>query len=218
MPFFRFTSDFVYWHNLDPDVHEKIKSVFLPIIRKKEKEHAENNPFEIGSATTSFFYNPAISKQENEFLCNEELLESVIWTPLDSMIKKHNSNPEFSNININNSFMESSWYTSYKKDDYFDIHHHDNNVPIIRNGTMFHSTFSIIYILNDQSNQNTTTFISYDKLLTRGLPQVIYDTKKNADIKEGTVLIFPSRLLHCVGRQIHSNRVTIAFNIFSSYD
>lgn len=211
MPFFRFTSDFVYWAQLKKEDHENIKNTLLPQVREKDKNVEYFGKFDYGDAVTSYF-----DPNGNDFLMKEDLFNKIVWEPLDNMLKEHNKNNEYNNILISNSIISSGWYTSYKENSVFHQHHHYTIKPIIINGKTYYSSFSLIYILNDENEHNCTKFTSYDTLFTVN-GDVTYNTKFNKEIGEGTVLIFPSRLLHMVDLPEIKGRVTIAYNIFSEY-
>ncbi len=84
---------------------------------------------------------------------------------------------------------------------------------------MYKPTFSGIYILNDGNEHNSTEFrIPHGApLSTLSTQEFYYETKNNKEIKEGTVLIFPSSLYHEVLPVKIPGRVTIAFNIISRF-
>jgi len=213
MPFFRFTSDFVYWTRLKEEDHEKIKDILLPQIREKEKKENHKGYFTNGDALTSYF-----EKGGNDFLVKDELLNKIVWEPFDNMLNEYNKNGEYYNIKIKESMVAGGWYTSYKKNSIFGLHHHHTKVPILSDNTFYYSTFSFIYILNDPNDNNSTSFTSYDTFFEAPCNnEVLYKTSKNKDIKEGSVLIFPSRLLHSVDIPEIEGRVTIAYNVYSSF-
>lgn len=211
MSFFRFPSDFVYWTKLKDEDHKKIKDILLPQIREKENKENHNGHFPYGDASTSYF-----EENGSDFLLKSDFFNKIIWEPFDNMLKEYNKSGEYYDINIKKSIVGSGWYTSYKKNSVFQPHHHYSKTPIVYNGTMYYSSFSFIYILNDPNDKNSTKFVSYDTLLTTDT-HVVYNTSQNKDIKEGSVLIFPSRLLHSVDLPKIEGRVTVAYNIFSDY-
>ena len=71
--------------------------------------------------------------------------------------------------------------------------------------------FSGIYII-DQKGKNQTSFIHNDF----GYLDTCINTKNIEDIGEGTVMIFPSHLLHYVN-PVDESRCTISFNITSTF-
>lgn len=213
MPFFRFPSDFVYWTNLKDEDHKKIKDILLPQIREKENKESHKGHFAYGDASTSYF-----EKDGNDFLLKDEFSNKIVWEPFDNMLKKYNKNEEYYDLEIKKSLIVNGWYTSYKKNSVFDAHHHYSKIPVVCDDDVYYSTFSFIYILNDPNDKNSTRFISYDTFLSDvSHADVVYDTSKNKDIKEGSILIFPSRLLHCVYLPKIEGRVTLAYNIYSSF-
>lgn len=214
MSFFRFTDDFVYWTQINKDDHENIKNDLLPKIRKKESIHATQSSvkFDHGSDTTPI---TNYLEDQSEYLYNNDTLISNMWKSFDNMLRDYNKNPEYKNIDIHKSVISNVWYTGYKKNSYFPSHHHYKTKAIRYKGHNYYSTFSIIYILNDQNNTNATVFTKDDTLFTEHMQT--YDTSENENIKEGTFLIFPSRLRHHVKVSDIPGRITIAFNIYSVY-
>jgi len=119
--------------------------------------------------------------------------DSVIWKPLDQMLTE---------VDINfyptTSRVSGVWANFYKVGQFQEVHNHLGS-------RLNH--FSGIYIL-DQKGENRTSFNNYNY----GLLDSHLDTKNIDDIKEGSVIIFPSNLLHYVN-PVDDNRCTISFNI-----
>ena len=101
-------------------------------------------------------------------------------------------------------FIDNCWYTRYKTGGSFEYHQHGHSQSI----------FSIIYILNDQNVGNSTIFMNHDRNYLSMSEDIGIDTADYSDIKEGTVIIFPSSFHHKVNRIKIPNRITVSYNIF----
>jgi predicted 2-oxoglutarate/Fe(II)-dependent dioxygenase YbiX len=110
-------------------------------------------------------------------------------------------------------FIGNAWYTRYNTDGSFEYHQHGHTQTII-NGQMANTVFSIIYILNDQNVGNSTMFVNHDRNYLAISSDIDIDTADYSDIKEGTVIIFPSSFHHKVNRIKIPNRITVSYNIF----
>ena len=150
----------------------------------------------------------------NTFLENEDI-NTIIWNPINNFIKDINSHYQ-SKIDVKESILDNYWFCTYDENDNQELHDHYDHVKYI-DGIEYHTTFSGIYILNDDNESSSIVFRS-------PLHQPFYklkahhhlDTGTIDDIGEGTVLIFPSQLSHMVRQCKKPGRRTIAFNIFSS--
>jgi hypothetical protein len=211
-----FPTNFVYWENVEN--HKKIKSVIMnKVLELDKKEFKDYNPKKIGgirNATTNYQDHAADFHKYFE----DDIIKQLVWDPLENVLSEINSNKSIPNIEVKNSILLGSWYTKYDKDGSFNMHYHYGN-DVCRNGINYQRTFSIIYILNDPNENNTTTFT-----IPHGAPlsivpnqQIHLVTHPNKEIKEGTVLIFPSSLYHEVLPTKIPGRITIAFNIGSTF-
>ena len=128
-----------------------------------------------------------------ECLLDEYFLDNVVWKPMDQMLGEVNLNhyPK-------NSKISGIWANFYKGGEFQESHDHVGGS---------HNYFSGIYIL-DQTGPNKTSFFSNNY----GILDSCIHTKDMDDIKEGTVIIFPSNLLHYVN-PVEDERCTISFNI-----
>ena len=214
MSFFRFTSDFIYWTQINQSDHEKIKNDLLPKIRENEKIQDTKSYIKHTDSDSSFITN--YSEDDSRYLLQNTTLFNFIWKSFDDMLQKHNNNQEYRNIELHKSVISDVWYTSYKKNSYFPSHNHHDTMCITIDNENYYSTFSAIYILHDLNDKNSTTFTKYDNLFTHKLQQTYY-TCDNDEIKEGTLLLFPSRLIHNVNIPEIEGRVTLAYNIHSVY-
>ena len=209
MGIFHFPSNFVYWENIEN--HENIKSVLMKKIleldQEKFKDHMINN------ATTNYTGSDDITKY-----LNIDMIKELVWDPLANLLLKIKLTPNYPNIEISEAFIGSSWYTKYDKNGSFRLHNHSSKDHFI-NGKPFQSTFSMIYILNDENERNTTLFkdLNLSSLSTLRTTEFQFFTGDVEEIKEGTVIIFPSSLYHEVLDVEKPGRITIAFNILCGF-
>ena len=100
MPFARFPSNFVYWFNVEPEKHAKIKQMLLPKIELDYSRNSKTSKeyFMSGANTvTNFSENPS-------YMADEFITKTIVWDPIDEMIK---SNNEKTNELLR--FFNSSW-------------------------------------------------------------------------------------------------------------
>ena len=209
-----FPSNFVYWENIEN--HEKIKPIIMKkVLELDSGEYKNFNPGGLFNAATNF--GPNVEKFSEYF--DKDIIDQLVWKPLENLLTYINSNKDIPNINLNESFIGSSWYTKYNENGSFRIHSHYNYDTITKNNTVYLPTFSMIYILNDKNEKNSTLFsvIPGSPLSTLHKQELHFDTSSVKEIKEGTVIIFPSSLYHEVLPVKIPGRVTIAFNIHSSF-
>jgi hypothetical protein len=208
MGIFYFPCNFVYWKKVEN--HNKIKEILVPKIERLKIIH-KNNKKGLTNASTNY------GIDETLLLTNEEnMIKHVVWDPLDTVINELNSRSNTESIKVHESVIGNSWYTYYELGGTFKYHTHIGN-GIFKDGKYYKPTFSMIYILKDENNCNTTEFMetTHDNISTSSDVQTIFETSAIEDIKEGTVLIFPSSLYHTVNPVKIPGRITIAINIFS---
>lgn len=217
MPFFHFPCDYVYWTHVDD--HESIKAKYLPKIRESEKKHKNNSQGIIGDVITSYSKDDFISNKAVEFINKPDIIKSVVWDSIDKLLKDNREDKNMWKIGFKESYIQVSWYTSYGANAYFPLHTHDDGVPIISDGRVYYPSFSMIYIINDENEKNSTMFKTFEnhKSLSHR-KEITFDTSRIPDIKEGSVLIFPAHLSHYVIQAIKPGRVTLAYNLYSTYD
>ena len=204
MGVYYFPANFVYWQQVKD--HDKIKDVLLKEIYKLEEvnkdEHDDNGLY---AASTNY-------RGEQNLLNDRDqnTIKNIVWDPLDAAITELNSRDNTKKISFKESKMNNSWYTCYKEGGNFTLHNHIANSS---------DTFSMIYILKDENKNNTTSFreTTNDWISTTSdiITETTFDTGKVKDIKEGSVLIFPSSLYHYVRSVKIPGRITIAINIIS---
>ncbi len=196
---YNFPSQFVYWESIEQ--HEEIKkNIFQKIIDHSNtlnqlyKNRDDLEYYNNYMCKTNYFLND----NNDNFLFNllEEYnyLNLIIWNVIDNLLENKNLNivqyPKKSNIG-------KIWYNVYSPGGYHDMHTHGA-----------HEGFAGVYILDLNEKNTTTFFTSGNKFFEK--------TFYLEDISEGSVIIFPTNLIHSV-RPSLKNRVTISFNINCSF-
>jgi len=206
MPFYRFPHDFVYWDTVKN--HEEIKNVLMPIIKRRE-EVDKNNTSGLDNAYTSYGDGVDIELHHPQLI-------SELWRIVDKALDDiYYADKGSFKPNILGSFINHSWYTYYNKHGQFNYHNHTGiNLEAIDNNGPYFSSLSIIYVLNDENEENATSFAKFGMLPMSHEIDHHYNAKH---AKEGTLLVFPSTLHHCVKRVDIPGRITLAFNIVSKY-
>ena len=187
-----FPSQFVYYSKIEN--HSEIKQKYLPIIQ----EDLKTNKFLYESLTTwscnvvsSFFGN----KKKNLKMFEDDFYDEIIWKSLKELEEELYQKVSLYQFPKKIKLTEI-WYNAYEKGHFQEYHKHGR------------SNFSGIYLI-DLHEENKTVFkqelvpsITLDKYC-------LYDTKH---LQEGTVIIFPANLSHCV-RPCENSRVSISFNL-----
>jgi len=198
MPHFQFPSHCVFWTKVDN--HEEIKSKYLSKI--KSLDESKHN----------FACNVTSNIENRVKFLDDDVYDKLVWGPIDRMIEESGGD-----LSLGESFIQSYWYNKYDVNDFQEKHEH-SAYPIEINDTLYHPSLSIIYILNDENENASTLFVDKNPVpFGPCLKFASFDTSKVEEIKEGTVIIFSSRLEHMVKPIKVGGRVTIAFNIFSSF-
>lgn len=213
MPIKQCPCAYVYWQKIEN--HDKIKQKYMPIISEISKnEGVIKHSFSFCKMKSSIH-----DKKVNNFLENEDIKE-IVWDSIDNMINEVNSQYDYK-ISPINSILDGYWFNIYETGDFQEQHTHIYTDKI-NNGETYSSSFSLVYILNDENIENSIVFINGNNGTIR-LPykssasEYNLNTGEYDDIKEGTVIIFPSTLPHLVKPCIKSGRITLAFNIFSTF-
>lgn len=205
-----FPTNFVYWEQIHE--HEKIKKELLSLISNYEKLHEEHSEGLI-NAITSY------ACHDIHNYIHSDILNKLIWKPLENLLKKINAAPYDFNLHYKKSIISESWYTKYNKDGMFNVHTHQGEGEIL-NGEIYNTTFSIIYVLKDENEYNSTNFIvpfgNNISHISRDR-EISFNTSNEKDIREGTVLIFPSSLHHEVLPVKIPGRISLAFNVRSVF-
>jgi len=195
-----FPTKFVYWEKIKN--HIEIKEKYSKIIDQDLDKNVEiyKDNFRWDCRCNSSFF----QKTNGLDLFQTDFLNSVIWGPMDNMLKDLG-------VSINlpspkNSNVTKIWYNKYEVGDWQEIHDHKTNSHTV--------TYSGIYIL-ELNEMNPTSFVDTNKIESWNMDENIssFYTK---DIVEGSVILFPSELMHYVN-PCKNSRTTISFNIFSEF-
>jgi predicted 2-oxoglutarate/Fe(II)-dependent dioxygenase YbiX len=143
---------------------------------------------------------------------DQETLRKIVWKPIEDMVQESQGE-----IFLGDSFIQSHWYNIYESGDFQEKHSH-GAYPIVIDGIRYHPSLSIIYILKDDNKEGSTLFTDNNpKPFGAVLDYASLDTSNIEDIGEGSVIVFSSKLEHMVKPVKIGGRITIAFNIFSSF-
>jgi|TARA_B110000114_G_C15082039_1_gene394522 hypothetical protein len=212
MGIYHFPSEFVYWTKYEK--HDEMKNKIVDRINKLETLHA-NNHAGLENAYTSYDTKPEPTK----FLNNPKLVESLVFEPFRKMLDEYNSRENTNKITVNEVIIGDSWYTKYSEGGTFHLHSHDDLSQYMR-GKRFNLAFSLIYILNDKNERNSTRFFIPTGSTTSAVchRDITFDTGGIKNIGEGSVILFPSSLYHTVVPCIKPGRITISYNIMCAFD
>jgi hypothetical protein len=199
--FYFFPIDFVYSQKVNN--HNQIKTKILKEINLRK--NTEEPCWELSKLTTSF----RNTKEYNEFLYSDDIANDIVWNPLNNMFKEIKDIINFSWATPKSSIISNSWYNIYEKGDCQEIHEHISSY----NTKSYIPSFSMIYIVDNEGQKNTTVFRKRFPLTGKS-PHVnaIYDTANCEDIVEGTVMIFPYHLEHYVLPETNK-KITCSYNI-----
>jgi hypothetical protein len=209
MTFISIISQFLYYRTI-PE-HEDIKKKLIPKILEQEEEFKNNN-IGLENAYTNFS-SERNWHEHSSFLVEPSVLKPIVLQTIDEVISHIKTNNMLPIPTYKNYFVGSCWYTRYSIGGNFDYHGHGHQQTII-NGQVAHTAFSIIYILSDENEKNSTLFRTHDRNYLSISNDIGIDTADLTEIKEGTVLIFPSNFLHKVNPVKIPNRITVSYNIF----
>ena len=212
MPFHHFPNEFVYWQDLEN--HKEIKDKLLPIILEKN-EKIKNNPFDC-VFNTSFFKEQKRSRIENQFLHDSEVVHSVILKTIEKMTLEYNALNMYK-LDSESFVIYGGWWNFYKENEYQEYHTHVAE-PILNGECVYYPCFSVVYILHDESEENALSFRKPAPLpLMPPYEDYVFQTSNEKTIKEGTILVFPYNLGHVVKPCTKPGRITISYNVYSSW-
>ena len=200
--FYIFSTNFGYWEKIND--HERLKQKYFKIIQddlNKNKKKFENDLKWNCECKTSFF-----NEKSGLELFEDDFLNSVIWNPMDNMLNELQKIMNFPVPKSSNIF--KIWYNTYEVGEWQEVHDHKTKSTSI--------CYSGIYIL-ELNEPNTTSFIDNRRIDCWNMDESIscfYTSDVN--ITEGSVILFPSELLHYVN-PCKNNRTTISFNITSTF-
>jgi hypothetical protein len=171
--------------------HSDIKNYLMPYIESSESNQHKCNDY-YAKVRTSYFENKG---SFHEFFSKSKFIDDVVWNPLDKCLSELpflvNHKPKQSNIN-------SLWFNHFEKGGSHATHTHVG------------AFISGIYILHLEE-ENPTIFFGY----ANNIDYYTF-TFPTTKVVEGSVLLFPSQMLHRV-REVNSKRVTLSFNISTSF-
>ena len=200
MSFISIISQFLYYRTI-PE-HEEIKKQLMPKILEQE-EKFKNNNIGIENAYTNYSSDKDW-REHGGFLGDPSVVKPIVLQTIKEVINHMKSNNILPIPPYKGYFIDNCWYTRYKTGGSFEYHQHGHSQSI----------FSIIYILNDQNVGNSTIFMNHDKNYLSMSEDIGIDTADYSDIKEGTVIIFPSNFYHKVKPIKIPNRITVSYNIY----
>jgi len=200
MSFISIISQFLYYRTI-PE-HEEIKKQLMPKILEQE-EKFKNNNIGIENAYTNYS-NEGKWCEHSSFLGDPSVFKPIVLQTVVEVINHMKSNNILPIPPYKGYFIDNCWYTRYKTGGSFEYHQHG----------LSQSIFSIIYILNDQNVGNSTIFMNHDRNHLSMSEDIGIDTADYSDIKEGTVIIFPSNFYHKVKPIKIPNRITVSYNIY----
>jgi hypothetical protein len=215
MGIFYFPTNFVYWEHVQN--HEEIKQLFLDKIKDIRYKYKDNHQGLVNGYTSYGIKDNTLLNLLRDY---NGIADQVVWNPINQAIKQLIPNRSANPITLKKSVLSDTWFNEYKDGGLFEYHTHvGTHSPKELDGELYIPSFSLIYILHDENKYNTNTFMSPCNMYvsTEKSFEALFDTKSISEIKEGTVLVFPSSLYHSVREVELPNRITIAINVFSSH-
>jgi hypothetical protein len=176
--------------------HSEIKNYLMPYIESYEssQDKYDNDSQKV---RTSYYENLNMNKKDSffEFVSKSKFFDDIVWNPLDECLSKL---PFIVDFKPQQSSINTFWFNYFEKGGSHSSHIHTG------------AFISGIYILHLEE-ENPTIFWGHDNNLK--YYTFTYPTK---DVTEGSVLLFPSQMLHRVC-EVKKKRVTISFNITTSF-
>lgn len=210
MPIFCFPSEFVYWESSDK--HDELKSELLPKILAL-KDTNEGNPWRASIVNSSFDYDVDAHNDKNDILNDLFVMEHVVKRPINNLFAHLSKAFPFK---IEDLFVKNWWWNYYDRGHFQEQHHH-NGEPLMKEGKLFHPVLSVIYILHDDNISSNVLFTKTAPIPLHGTSRdLTFDTGDLNDVKEGSVLVFPSGLRHCVRPCSVPGRITLSFNVYAN--
>jgi len=215
MGIFYFPCNFVYWKKIE--THQQIKQEILDML--------ENNPEYLSNH--SLVNNGKSTYGKSEFMDyitqNNNLINSIVWKPIQTLLDELNSRRNFDRIRIPESVLLECWVSKYDENATVSCHNHSSDAPQAHHfidEKMYRASFSLIYIIHDTNERNQTEFIEPSMCGTNVSmsAETRFKTEYIEEIGEGTVIIFPSNLYHQVNSMSKSGRIIASFNIGSIFN
>lgn len=211
-----FPCQYVFWKTVDN--HTEIKQKLMPVIEQIKNDFIkDHNPFESCTMVSSLYHDDRVKHSEiNSFLMTSDLLK-LVWNTVDENIK-HLVDKGIDCPVPKNSICTESWFNIYGKNHHQEMHRH-MNAPFAIDGDIYTSSYSIVYILNDDApDENSLVFRNIMEKSYASGDHKLFKTREVPTIKEGTILVFPSSLDHYIEPVKKAGRITIIYNIMSSWN
>ena len=212
MGIFYFPTDFVYWRTIKE--HEHLKKQLLAQIEENVNLFTITPNITKGLATHTTSGSWIV---EN----NPKIIQTMVWDSLDILLQQLNSRPNYKSIPVRNSFISNCWFSKYEGGDITTVHCHNIDHPsIVKNNRLYRGMFSFIYVINDENEKNQTEFIKPTMAGTYANErcEIRFKTSDVEEIREGTIMIFPSSLYHHVNVMCKPGRMVFSGNIYSTFE
>ena len=208
MSFISIISQFLYYRTI-PE-HEEIKKQLMPKILEQEEEFKNNN---IGLENAYTNFSSEIKWHENNsFLVEPSVIKPIVLQTIDEVISHIKTNNILPIPPYKEYLISGCWYTRYNTGGSFEYHNH-GHAQFVNNGRVAYTAFSIIYILSDENEANSTVFTTHDRNYLSISDSIQIDTMDLHDIKEGTVIVFPANFDHKVKPVKIPNRIVLSYNV-----
>ena len=211
MGIFYFPCNFVYWRKLEK--HKIYKNIITNFVYKNIQRFTDHKVLSNGLTTI-------LSRElNNQFkLDNKELFNDVVWNTLDDVVTILNTRENTLKLPITKSIIQGLWISVYDTNATVSSHEHTSNDVVIQDGVKYKTSFTLVYVVKDPNEKNTTVFTEPYILAKSayGLRETDLDTSLVDDIGEGTVMIFPSSLHHRVDLMKKPGRIIMSVSIGSN--
>ena len=198
-----FPPNFVFSQKVEN--HQEIKEKYYSKIlddNEKNGEYYRQTSSWYCEVSSSFFKDDG---KDNFLIFDDFFMNSVVWNNFKPFFKEMRTIVDDYPL-PKKSKISQIWYNFYNKGEYQDMHSHLGSVDNT-------DTFSGIYLMHLEE-PNKTTF--RQEGIIPGYNSFIYEYFTD-NYEEGTVILFPSCLLHLV-KPCDKNRVTVSFNIKCHYN
>tara|TARA_Y100000389_G_scaffold20582_1_gene17709 strand:- start:1512 stop:2156 length:645 start_codon:yes stop_codon:yes gene_type:complete len=211
MGIFFFPCNFVYWRKLEK--HKIYKNIITNFVDKNIQRFTDHKVLSNGLTTI-------LSRELNDQfrLDNKELFNDVAWNTLDDVLTILNTQENTLKLPITESIIQSLWISVYDTNATVSLHEHISNDVLIQDDVKYKTSFTLVYVVKDQNEKNTTVFTEPYMLAKSmyGMRETDWDTSLVDDIGEGTVMIFPSSLHHRVDLMKKPGRIIMSVSIGSN--
>lgn len=188
-----FPGPFLYIEEIENhfEIKQKIVSFIENDISKNDWTYSKQ-----GTKVKTSYFSGKSNKEFLEFTNTIGVIDDVVWSPLDKCFSKL---PFITDCHPQSSKISDLWYNYFEEGGSHKPHTHSD------------SFISGIYILHLEEKNSTVFFGSGQN------NSPFYNFVHQTDyVREGTIILFPSDMWHYVDN-IHSKRITISFNIITSF-